>query len=96
MRFDRGRNTICVSSLKRFPISRIISQINDLVIRYGIVGILRERDADFLFLHEKDGKELASLDTRAMRDVLGEEVPLDTFEVIVWMRDMLREQYENS
>ena len=53
-------------------------------------------DTDFLFLHEKDGKELASLDTRAMREVLGEEVPLDTFEVIVWMRDMLREQYENS
>ncbi len=53
-------------------------------------------DTDFLFVHEKDGRELAVLDTRAMREILGEDVPLDTFEVIVWVGDMLREQYEES
>ena len=50
-------------------------------------------NTDFLYVHEKDGEELASLDTRAMREILGEEVPLDTFEVIVWLREMLSEQY---
>ena len=53
-------------------------------------------DTDFLFLHEKDGEEIASLDTRAMREVLGEDVPLDTFEVIVWISETLREQYDNQ
>ena len=53
-------------------------------------------DTDFLFLHEKDGNTLATMDTREMREVLGEDVPLDTFEVIVWLGEMLREQYTNQ
>lgn len=68
------------------PLGDIISTLVTLVQGHA--------DRDFLFLHEKDGEEIASLDTRALREVLGDDVPLDTFEVIVWIRDMLREQYQ--
>ena len=48
-------------------------------------------DTDFLFLHTKDAGEV-SLDTREIRAVL-EDVPLDTYEVITWIRENLEEQY---
>lgn len=48
-------------------------------------------DTDFLFKHKTDEKEV-SLDTRELREVL-EDVPLNTFEVIEWIRDNLKEQY---
>jgi hypothetical protein len=47
---------------------------------------------DFLFRHRTDKGEV-ELDTRELRAVL-EDVPLDTYEVIVWIRDNLKEQYE--
>ena len=46
---------------------------------------------DFLFRHVRDGGEVA-LDTRELRAVL-EDVPLDNFEVLTWIRENLREQY---
>ena len=48
-------------------------------------------DTDFLFLHTKESGEV-SLDTREIRAVL-EDVPLDTYEVITWIRENLEEQY---
>lgn len=52
-------------------------------------------DTDFHFLHEKDGKELASLDTREVRAVLGDDVPLSALPVLDWIGSALREQYED-
>jgi anti-sigma regulatory factor (Ser/Thr protein kinase) len=49
-------------------------------------------DTDFLFRHRNERGEVA-LDTRELRAVL-EDVPLDTYEVILWIRDNLGEQYE--
>ena len=49
-------------------------------------------DVDFLYDHVFD-ERCVTLDTRELREVLG-EVPLDTFEVIVWIKDNLKEQYE--
>lgn len=48
-------------------------------------------DTDFLFVHQTDNGEV-KLDTRELRIVL-EGVPLDTYEVIVWTREYLNEQY---
>ena len=49
-------------------------------------------DTDFLFRHGmKDGE--VALDTREIREVL-EEIPLDTYEVISWIRDNLKDQYD--
>ncbi len=47
---------------------------------------------DFDFIHKKDDKEVA-LSTKELREVLG-DVPLNTYEVIKWIEDSLKEQYE--
>ncbi len=49
-------------------------------------------DTDFLFIHKCDNGEV-KLDTRELRVVL-EGVPLDTYEVIVWIKEYLNEQYQ--
>ena len=49
-------------------------------------------DADFLFKHTLPDGEV-SVDTRDLRAQLG-DVPLDTFEVILWIEEYLKEQYE--
>ncbi len=49
-------------------------------------------DTDFLFIHQTNSGEV-KLDTRELRTAL-EGVPLDTYEVIVWIREYLNEQYE--
>lgn len=48
-------------------------------------------DTDFLFRHQIGGKEIM-LDTRQLREVLG-DVPLNSYEVIKWIREYLNEQY---
>lgn len=69
------------------PLGDIVSTLSTLVQGHP--------DTDFYFLHTRDGKEIAELDTRAVREVLGDKVPLDTFEVIVWIRESLKEQYDS-
>ncbi len=49
-------------------------------------------DTDFLFVHQTLSGEV-KLDTRELRVVL-EGVPLDTYEVIVWIKEYLNEQYQ--
>ena len=49
-------------------------------------------DTDFLFIHTNENGEV-KLDTRELRVVL-EGVPLNTYEVIVWIREYLNEQYQ--
>lgn len=51
-------------------------------------------DTDFLFTHKK-GEECVQLDTRQLREVL-EGVPLNTYDVICWIREYLQEQYNVS
>jgi len=48
-------------------------------------------DTDFLFLHKGVKGEVA-LDTRELRSILI-EVPLDSYEVLKWIEENLREQY---
>lgn len=48
-------------------------------------------DTDFLFTHQTKSGEV-KLDTRELRQVL-EGVPLNTYEVIVWIKEYLNEQY---
>ena len=48
-------------------------------------------DIDFRFSHKTERGEV-SLDTSDLREVL-EEVPLDSFEVLLWIEENLREQY---
>ena len=48
-------------------------------------------ETDFRFLHKIDSDEI-SLDTREIRQVL-DDVPLNTYEVLTWIRENLEEQY---
>lgn len=49
-------------------------------------------DTDFLYRHEC-GEAAVELDTRELRAVLG-DVPLNMYDVIVWIRESLTEQYQ--
>ena len=49
-------------------------------------------DVDFLFRHELPGKTV-ELETQLLREVLGDEVPLSSPDVLVWIRGSLVEQY---
>ena len=50
-------------------------------------------DTDFKFTHIK-GEKAVTLDTREMREILG-DIPLNSYEVIKWAEEYLREQYES-
>jgi hypothetical protein len=39
------------------------------------------------------GTKTAMLDTRDVGQVLGGDVPLDSFEVLAWIQEYLNEQY---
>ncbi len=65
------------------PLGDIISTLTTLIQGHP--------DVDFLYEHKKGGAEVR-LDTKELREVLG-DVPLDSFEVIVWIKDFLSEQY---
>lgn len=51
-------------------------------------------DADFYFSHKKGGGE-AKLDTREVREQLGDEIPLNEIEILCFIREYLNEQYIN-
>ena len=66
------------------PLGDVVSTITTLIQGHP--------DRDFVFLHEKNGSSV-SLDTREIREVL-EDIPLDSFEILCWIKDNLSEQYE--
>ena len=65
------------------PLGDVISTITVL--------IQGQPDIRWIFTHSTD-KGQVDLDTSELKEVLG-DVPLDTFEVIVWIGDYLKEQY---
>ena len=68
------------------PLGDVVASITTL--------ILGHPDTDFLFCHKSQKNEV-NLDTRELREVLG-DTPLNTFEVIKWIREFLREQYSEN
>ena len=65
------------------PLGDVIASITTLVQGHP--------DIDFVFMH-KMASGSVNLDTRDLRAVL-EDVPLDTYEVLSWIKDNLEEQY---
>lgn len=51
---------------------------------------------DILFMHclPKGGE--VKLDTRQLKEVLGEEVPLNSYEVLQWIQESLKEAYQEA
>ncbi len=67
------------------PLGDVISTITTLIQGHP--------EVDFLFTHTGEGFSII-LDTREIRDVL-DGVPLDTFEVLLWIKENLAEQYNS-
>ncbi|MBQ7347720.1 MAG: sensor histidine kinase [Clostridia bacterium] len=67
------------------PLGDIISTVTTL--------IQGSPEIDFEFLHVSDQFRVA-LYTRQLREILGEEIPLNSPEIIQWIAQYLREQYE--
>ena len=76
-------------SIDCMPMGDIVSTVVTL--------IAGSPDDDFVFSDTDERKERnVYLDTRQMREVLGDEVSLDALEVQVWMSEYLCEQYEST
>jgi hypothetical protein len=75
--------TFCKKHIDFTPLGDVISTVVTLIQGHP--------DVDFLFTHEISDKNI-SLDTREIRAVL-ENIPLDSFEVLNWIRESLAEQY---
>ena len=67
------------------PIGDLVSTMETL--------IMGSPEIDFVLQHQTE-KGNVELDTRQIREVLGEGIPLDSFDVIQWIGAFLREQYE--
>lgn len=50
-------------------------------------------DVDFVYLHETEAGQVR-LSVPEIRQILGEDVPLSSFEVLEWIKGYLTEQYE--
>ena len=65
------------------PLGDIVSTVQTLIQGHP--------DVDFVFKHEKNNGRI-DLDTREIRNVL-EDVPLSSYEVILWIGNELKNQY---
>ncbi len=68
------------------PLGDIVSTLTTLIQGHP--------DTDFYFSH-KNGDSEVKLDTRELREVL-EGVPLNSYEVIKWIEEYLKEQYSSD
>ena len=67
------------------PLGDIVSTLTTLVQGHP--------EVDFLFEHSSN-ERYVKLDTKELREILG-DVPLDSFEVILWIKEYLEEQYSS-
>jgi len=58
-----------------------------------IVLIQGHPEIDYLFLHTVPSGEVR-LDTKELREILGNEISLGEFEILEWIRGSLEEQYQ--
>lgn len=75
----------CKTHIDFTPLGDVISTVTTLIQGHP--------DVDFVFEH-KTVRGTVILDTRELREVL-DGVPLDTFEVLLWIKENLEEQYNS-
>lgn len=80
--------TFHTSHIDCTPMGDIVSTVTTLI--QGSPTI------DFLFRHTVNSDLVAELDMKQVRQILGEDVPPDTPEVIQWIEEFLREQYNSN
>lgn len=87
---DHGTTTTALfykNHIDMTPLGDIISSVVTL--------IQGDPNIDFLFTHKRPQGDV-SLDTRELRAVLGDDVPLDLPDVLVWITENLKEQYSSG
>ena len=67
------------------PLGDIIGTVTTLIQGMG-------EDIDLVFTHTSDVLDV-SLDTRELRETLGNDIPLSTPDVLVWITEFLKENY---
>lgn len=72
------------TSIDFTPLGDVVSSILTL--------IQGSPDINWRFVH-RSGEHEASIDTKELRAVLGEEVPINSYEVMEWIRASLNEEY---
>ena len=72
------------NSIDFIPLGDISSTICTLI--HG------SNDIDFEFSHKTEKSEI-DLSTKEMREMLGDDIPLSSPEVLAWVRDYLNELY---
>lgn len=53
-------------------------------------------DIDFVYTHKSDEGIEVAMDTREMRAILGEEIPLNSYEILAFIRGFLKDQYAQN
>ncbi len=84
---DHGTVVTAVFNKKHIdftPLGDVVSSV--------VILIQGDPHIDFLFTHTMPNGTV-SLDTREIRQILGDDVPLSTYEVISWIEGNLHEQY---
>lgn len=85
---EKGTDTVVTARFVKTHVDMIpLGDINATV----LLLILCNEDRNFVFRHSIDSREF-TLDTRALRTVLGDAVELRSPDVIEWMRGYLSEQ----
>ena len=77
--------TFCKNHIDFTPLGDVVSTVTTLIQGHP--------DIDFVFEHTSKGGTVA-LDTGELRAVL-DGVPLDTFEILLWIKENLEEQYNS-
>ena len=77
------KTVFCKNHIDCAPLGDVVETLKTLIQGHP--------DTDFLFTHNFDNGQVV-LDTRELRVVL-EGVPLNTYEVIKWIEEYLKEQY---
>jgi len=78
--------TFCTDHIDCPPLGDLVATVTTLIQGHP--------DTDFLFRHSRPGAEPVELDTRQLRQILG-EISLAEFEVLQWISGYLREQYDS-
>ena len=53
-------------------------------------------DIDFVYSHTSDEGTEVALDTREMRAILGDDIPLNSYEILAFIRGFLKDQYAQN
>jgi len=85
---EPGKGTTVTAVFKPSHID--MTPLGDINSTVGLL-IYSNPDRDFIFRRERDGRSFA-LDTRELREILGEEVKLSAPEVSEWIQGYLKEQ----